>query len=107
MESQMLILFQNCSSKSLLSYPHRTSDAVLESENDPHDHKNGRRPDSILVLIRESFLDRKDPESVSPQNGWVSGFCHGRGPLSPSIFITLAPYVCICKLSRQAARVES
>ena len=32
----------------------------------------------------------------------MSGFSHGRGPLSPSIFITLAPYVCICKLSRQA-----
>ena len=49
--------------------PHRTSDAVLESENDPHDPKNGRRPDSMLVLRRESFLDRKDPESVSPQTG--------------------------------------
>ena len=31
-------------------YPHRTADAVLESENDPQDTKNWRRPDSMLVL---------------------------------------------------------
>ena len=30
--------------------PHRTADAVLESENDPQDTKNWRRPDSMLVL---------------------------------------------------------
>ena len=32
------------------NYPHRTWDAVLESENDPQDTKNWRRPDAMLVL---------------------------------------------------------
>ena len=33
-----------------ITYPHRTTDTVLESENDLQDTKNWRRPDSMLVL---------------------------------------------------------
>ena len=84
---QRLNFFRTKTIKITLSYPiiypHRTSDAVLESENDPHDPKNGRRPDSVLVLIKESFLDRKDPESVSPQNGWVSVYFTAGGHYLP------------------------
>ena len=69
--------------KRIWLYPHRTNDPVLESENDPHDPKNWRRSDSVLVLIKESFLDRKDPESVSPQNGWVSVYFTAGGHYLP------------------------